>query len=276
MKLKTILIGTLALAVSAVAGTGEKMELDIKSMNVIDTPKKIEPSGLTFNENGNMIIVSDNGRICFENKSKMVCKKTKKKRDFEGASYDYLNKRLYLAEEGKDNILVYRVKDIDKAKIKKVTTINIPRKKDSFTILGKDSKNGIEGLTFLYETEEKTFFAITNQSKKTKGEDSSLLIIISVETADLRAKVKKTNALVERYIETGIKDMSGLFFYKQKIYVISDKKDLLFSVNLDSLEIENKWNLPGEGQEGLFILHDQIFIAQDSGGVLNIKLNKEF
>ena len=158
----------LSLITSTILYSSPIENLPIKEIKEIKTNKKIEPSGLTI-FNNQLIVVSDNGRICSIEQEN--CVKLSKKYDLEGASTD--GKILYVGIEGKDNIGIVN-KDMS------IERINIPRKYKGKKILKKGG-DGIEALTFLYKKEGRDFFAISNQSDKIKGEDSSELIILSIK-----------------------------------------------------------------------------------------------
>lgn len=235
-------------------------QLDIINTIDIKTPKKIEPSGLTMTNEGQLLIVSDNGRLCKLQNEYLDCTKIKKG-DYEGIAY--FNDTIFIAEEGNDNLLAFN------KKLDLISKMDIPRVYKSEKVLDKESKNGIEGLSFLYEKDNRLYFSILNQSKKLFVEDSSAVIIISVD------KSLKKDAQIEDIIKLGIKDLSGNFYYKGSLFVISDKTNILIELNLDTKEILNTYDLPGDGQEGIYIENNKLYIAEDSGNLKIYTLKKE-
>jgi len=218
---------------------------------IIKTKHKIEPSGLTMFRN-HLFVISDNGRLC--DLSSRICKKFRKKYDFEGMTNNGEN--IYLGVEGKDDI--YKLND----SMEIIEKIKIPRYYKGINILPKGG-DGIEGLTFLYKKAGWNYFAITNQSDNEDQIDRSRIII-------LKEKEISGEVRIVKYKDFEITDLSGLFVYKKELYVISDDNNYLMKLDKD-LNILKKWFLPGEDQEGLVITDKFIYIAQDSGNVLKIK-----
>jgi hypothetical protein len=226
--------------------------LPILNIQTIKTNKKIEPSGLTFFKN-DLFIASDNGRICSVNQEK--CIKLEKKYDIEGLTTD--GEKIYLAIEGKDDIGILE-EDMS------IKRISIPRKFKGKIVLKKGG-DGIEAITYLYKKNNKDYFIISNQSDRINGEDSSSLIIVSVE---------KNNAKIEKVIEMPFTDISGLFYKNDYLFVLSDDNDLL-KIYKNFKEIDSYF-CPGEDQEGIYINKNNIYIAQDSGDILIITIPYDF
>lgn len=230
-------------------------KFEILKVEILKTPKHIEPSGIV-KINENILIVSDEGSIC--NLSSSSCKVLKEKADFEGITAS--NKgEIFVVQEGKDNILLLN------SNFKIVTTYNIPRKFNDKTVLEKKG-DGLESLTFVKEDTDNYYFYTANQSENFKGKDRSALLFISL-------KKQTDEAQILDYFPMKIKDISGLHFSDEysSLFLISDSEDKLFIYD-STLKLKTIYNLPGVDQEGIFIENDTLYIAQDSGDVLKIKI----
>jgi len=230
-------------------------ELPISHIETVKIKNKLEPSGITFFKN-DLFIVSDNGRVC--NISKNICAKFRKKYDFEGISTD--GEKLYVSVEGKDDI--YYINDFGEISEK----YKIPRTYNERVILPKGG-DGIEGMTFMFSKNGYRYFAITNQSKKRSGYDSSMIIFLKIN--------KYGEVSIIKTVEPHVTDLSGLFYKNGILYVLSDKENKLLLINKEGNIIKEYDNLPGEDQEGVYIKDNILFIAQDSGNILKIFLEKE-
>lgn len=228
-------------------------ELPIEDIERINTYHNIEPSGIVKYQN-HLIIVSDNGRVCDLDTGE--CKRLKKY-DLEGITSS--GSELYVAVEGKDDI--YRLDN----RFEKIERYKIPRKFMNEKILPKGG-DGIEGLAFMYEKNGERYFAVTNQSKRLYGYDSSKIIYLKVNS--------NGKAVILDTYNPGVKDLSGLFYQNGILYVLSDKENKILLIKGKQILKEYE-NVPGEDQEGIFIEGNVLYIAQDSGGVLKITLSKK-
>ncbi len=232
---------------------------DTKIVKSYEINKKgFEPSGVTF-LNDTFYIISDDGRIALIHNKRIKYKKIEKGKDFEGITND--GKNLYAVIEGEDSI----VKLGKKYKIKQKYKIN--RKFNSKTVLDKRG-DGLEAVTFLYEDEKGKHFIVANQSNKTKGKDKSALLFIVI---------KGKKAVTYRYLPMKILDISGLY-YDQKndlLYLLSDNDDLIYIYQLSKFKLLNKIAIQGEGQEGIALLKDRIFISDDSGKFFELRYKKK-
>jgi len=232
-------------------------ELPIKKIKTIKTNKHIEPSGLTLFQD-NLLLVSDNGRIC--NISYKSCIKFKEKYDLEGITNDKEN--IYIAIEGEDSI-----NQIDE-NLNIVKKFLIPRITDNTLILSEGG-DGIEGLTYLYDKNDKKYFAISNQSDYLSGPDSSRIIIISIDKTDF--------VRIEYAADMPYTDISALYYKDNILYALSDSNNklLLLRENNGYFKIYKEYDIPGKDQEGLVVKGKTLFIAQDSGDILKIKLKRK-
>ena len=112
-------------------------------------------------------------------------------------------------------------------------------------------KSGIEGLTY-----HDGFYYLSIQAKKKS--DAKILIV----------KAGKNYAKVVNIIEHGIIDAAGLHFHKNKLYIVSDKKDKLYIYNLKQHKISKKIKLDKFAQEGItFDEENNVYFADDDGTV---------
>lgn len=228
---------------------------EILMTKTIHTDGNLEPSGLVKLAD-DIIIVSDEGSIC--NLTKSFCRTPRKGADFEGVTVSK-NGEIFVVQEGKDNILKLN------SNYEITNTYNVPRTFNGKTVLARKG-NGLESLTYINEDENFYYFYTANQSKSFKGEDRSGLLMVSVnKTTD---EVKILN-----YLPLRIKDISALHFSQQykSLFLVSDTKNKLFVFD-SCLNLKTVYNLPGKDQEGIFIQDDTLYIAQDKGDILIIKV----
>jgi len=266
--MKKIIIGSLFIAISLFAdkinlievSKNNLSELPIENVEIIDLKDPIEPSGLTLDKNNIDIlyIVSDNGYLCSYNDSTKEgnCDLINKNLDLEGITS--INNEIYVANEGKDELV----------NLNNSNHFKIPRKIKDLVILGEKSSDGIEALTFLYNKNNKDYFAISNQSDNIGGNDSSNIIFFS--------KNSNNEINIEKVFLFNIIDISGLFYSNNNLLFISDTENILVKMNLDSYNTKT-YNLPGKDQEGIVLneFFNILYIAQDSGDILKFYLNKD-
>lgn len=218
-----------------------------------------EASGIVYSQKSDtLFVVNDEGKIYeITTDGKLVKKLNIGKYDFEGITIDEKNSLLILAVEGDEKILVLSQNDF-----KIQNEIKIKRKYNNIEVLKKDSKNGIEGIA-LYE--DKLY--ISNQSKnKYPKADSSVIVIVDY-------KLNKEKLKIKNIIDHGFTDISGLTFYKDTLYMISDNNNLLISYDIEKNKVIKEYKLSKKyAQEGLtFDKKGNLYIADDNGQVLKIK-----
>jgi uncharacterized protein YjiK len=115
-----------------------------------------------------------------------------------------------------------------------------------------NKKSGIEGIAKIG-----SLYYLSIQSKK--KEDAKIVVV----------KKGKNYAKVIQFIDLGIIDAAGLAFYQDKLYIVSDKKEMLYSYRLQKDEIKQRVKLPHFAQEGITFDHEgNVYFADDNGAVL--------
>lgn len=218
-----------------------------------------EASGIVYSEKSNtLFVVNDEGKIYeLSTKGQILKKLNLGKYDLEGITIDEDKGLLILAIEGDEKILV-----LNQENFKIQNEIKIKRKYKKINVLKKDSKNGIEGIALF-----KDKLYISNQSKnKYPKADSSVIVIVDYYLNKKKLKIKNI-------IDHGITDVSGLTFYKDTLFMISDKNNLLLSYDIKNNKIIKKYKLSKKyAQEGLtFDKKGNLYIAEDNGQILKIK-----
>ncbi|AXH13151.1 SdiA-regulated domain-containing protein [Halarcobacter bivalviorum] len=219
-----------------------------------------EASGIVYSENSNtLFVVNDEGTI-YELSLKGEIKREYKlgTYDLEAITIDEEKNLLLIANEEKDELLVVDIKDftiLNKIKIKGTYQGNKIIKK------GKD---GIEGLT-LYKNK---IYASNQSNKPYPKEDSSVIVILDY-------KMKKKLEIVD-IIDHKYKDIAGLTFYKDYLYLISDDANLLIKYDITSKKVVKEYKLSKKyAQEGItFDKKGRLYIADDNGQILKLKINE--
>lgn len=217
-----------------------------------------EASGISYSSKSNtLFVVNDEGTIYeLSKKGKILREKKIGEYDFEGIVVDDEKALLLVAVEGDDNILVLSKQDMS---IKK--EISIKRKFDGVKVLKKGG-DGIEGLA-LYKNE---IYASNQSEKKYPKADSSVIVVIDYDLNKAKQKIK-------RVIKHGFKDIAGLTFYNDILFMVSDKESLLIQYDLKRKKVIKKDKLSKKfAQEGItFDKKGNLFIADDKGKILKMK-----
>jgi uncharacterized protein YjiK len=117
---------------------------------------------------------------------------------------------------------------------------------------------GIEGITKIDDN-----FILSTQSK---NKDDALLLVVTL---------KDNQAKIENKISSNIIDSSGLDYKDGKLYIVSDKKNKLYTYDIKNEKIIKKIDLPHFAIEGVALDNqDNIFFADDSGAVLRYSLKE--
>lgn len=239
------------------------LDLPIKNINTIYTSnEKFEPSGVII-KNEKLYSISDNGILLTMNLSDRIENYNQlKKKDFEDITFSKEN--LYLIEEGKDNVI-----ELNKENFEKINKFDIDRTFNGNIVLEK-GEDGLESLSFVKETDSNIYFYSANQSKKFEGNDASAILLLEIN------KKTKKGKIIE-YFPMKIKDISSIDYKNDNLIIfISDKENALFITNKYFKELK-KYNLPGKNQEGIYLDEETmtLYIAQDSGNILEINLKEE-
>lgn len=217
-----------------------------------------EASGISYSyESNSLFVVNDEGTVYeISKKGKILREEKIGKYDFEGIVVDDQKNLLLIAVEGDDDILVLKK---DNFKIK--TQISIKRKHNGINILKKGG-DGIEGIA-LYKNK---IYASNQSNKKHPKADSSVIVVVDYN-------LNKKKVKVEKIINHKLTDISGLTFYKDILYMISDDNNFIVSYDLKKKKILRKDKLPKKfAQEGItFDNKGNLFIADDNGQILKIK-----
>ncbi len=217
-----------------------------------------EASGICYSTKSNtLFIVNDEGTIYEITKKGKVLRSEKiGDYDFEGITIDDKKSLLLIAIEGKDSILVLKQKNF---KIKKI--LPIKRKYKKIKLL-KKSGDGIEAIA-LYKNK----IYVANQSnKKYPKEDSSIIAILDY-------KLNKKKLKIKDIIDPKYTDISGMTFYKNRLFMISDKNNLIIEYDIQNKKVLGKRKLSKKfAQEGItFDNKGILYIADDKGKVLKYK-----
>jgi uncharacterized protein YjiK len=217
-----------------------------------------EASGIGYSSKSNsLFVVNDEGTVYeLSKKGKILREKKIGKYDFEGIVVDDEKNLLLIALEGDDDILVLKKENFEKQ-----AQISIKRKYAGVNILKKGG-DGIEGIA-LYKNK----IYVSNQSnKKYPKADSSVIVVIDYNLSKKKVKIEKV-------INHKLTDISGLTFYKDILYMISDNNNFIVSYDLKKKKILKKDKLPKKfAQEGItFDNKGNLFIADDNGQILKIK-----
>jgi len=227
-----------------------------------------EASGICYSKNrDSLFVVSDKG-ILYELDMTGVEKRTPKtfkteqdkKYDYEGVACDDTNNRVAVAVEGKDNVhtIDYETLTIQTTTIlgEVKPTGDIQRPANDTLFKDKDGKKGIEGITLHNGT-----VYISNQSDIAyPGQDSSFVFTLDDYSA--------AAPTIQRDIDHGHKDISGLAFYHDSFYMVSGINRSLIKYDINSNTTLFKKNLPiGISAEGVaFDDAGNIYFADDKGG----------
>ncbi len=228
-------------------------------------PRKIaaipEASGACYNPHTHsLFIVGDEGTLYRLNpQGKILSKKYLGHYNFEGVACDNKNRKLYLAVEGKDNVL-----QLSQHEMNVQQKIKIKRTYKDKIILKKDWKHhGLEGITLINGT-----LYLTNQSHKfLPKKDPSVIFSTHFKNPH--------KLLIDSLIDLHKKDLSGLDYHDGFLYVISDKSDKIWRYDLQKGKIIQTIPLPRGAWEGIaFGENSDLFLADDNGYVWKMQLPK--
>jgi len=205
-----------------------------------------EASGISYCENSNTFMVANDEGSFYEITPQGAILASHKlgKYDLEGV----------VCEE---DILTFAVEDGALLQVNRKTlkTKLLKLKGKGFKL---SKKAGLEGITKI-----KDEYYLSIQAKKEK--DSKLLVV----------KAGANYAKVTKVIDHGIIDSAGMIYKDKKLYIVSDKKDMLYIYNLKKNKIKKKIKLPKFAQEGVAFGNDKtIYFADDDGAVMKYTLKE--
>ena len=213
-----------------------------------------EASGICYEKKTNSLFVANDEGTVYEidTAGKILRKKRLGKYDLEGVACDSDKGKLYFAVEKKDNVLVVNQKNFAIVK-----EIEIKRKFKKLKILKKDRKHGLEAISITPEG-----IYLSNQSfKKYPQEDPSVLLKID--------SIDKRKTVIKKIIDHGYIDISGMSFYHNYLYMVSDTDNLLIKYDLKNQQTLSTKKLPQAAYEGVtFDDKGYIYFADDDGRIL--------
>lgn len=227
-----------------------------------------EPSGIVYHEKRRtLFVVGDAGDLCeIKTDGTLIQQKHLRDGDFEGVTYDPATNLLYIAVEGEERIL-----EVDPDSFAIIRSFTIPREVKGKTVMNEGG-SGIESITFVPNSRLPhggTFYVANQSFELTPSDNVSAIFEIEVP---LKSKTE-TVARHIRMINPGIPDMSGLNYssISNTLLVISDGSNSFFEISLTGVVKDGK-AFPGENQEGIaFDTQGNIYVAQDSGGILKMQ-----
>jgi len=213
-----------------------------------------EASGICYSKHSDTLFVAnDEGRVYeLSLEGKILRKKRLGDYDLEGVACDDKKAQLYFAVEGSDNILVVKQKTL-----KVIKKIKINREYKGRTLLVKDKKRGLEGITM-----DDKYFYLSNQSeRKYPRKDPSVIVKID--------RISKKKADIKGIIDHKQLDISGLAIHDGYLYMVSDTDNNLIKYDIQRDNVVSVKELPDFAQEGVtFDDLGYIYFADDNGRVL--------
>jgi uncharacterized protein YjiK len=232
---------------------GEK----VKKYQIAKIP---EASGICYSSSRDTLFVAnDEGKIYEITREGKRLRKVKlgKEYDLEGVACDDNEKLLYFAVEKSESILVV---EMDRLQI--IKKIQIDRAYNNRLILKKEKNSGIEGITIIDGS-----LYLSNQSHRSYP-NANASIVFKVEIHGERAKIKEV-------FNHGFVDVAGLSYHKGRLYMVSDKKNLLIQYNIHTQKVLTTHRLPKFAQEGVtFDNHGFIYFADDKGRVIKMDVER--
>ncbi len=175
-----------------------------------------------------LFVVSDNGFVYEIDTNGTILNKKEfdiKNRDFEGIAYDSKSDYLYIAVEGVDNLLVI-TKELEYIK-----EINVDREDSKNRKILKSGGEGLEAIAILNSE-----IYLANQSFKTlPKDDPSVVVKIELE--------QNNKASLAKIINHGYLNISGMDFYDDFLYLLSDSNNLIVKYDLNTYQSIKEWRI---------------------------------
>lgn len=232
----------------------------------IDFP---ESSGLTYHPlRKTLFTVSDDGHIGeFRTDGTLVQRRHLLFEDFEGITAHSQTGLLYLAIEGRDNVL-----EVDPEGLVIRREYDLQRVFEGRKLFQLGGE-GIEAIAFVPDPahpEGGTFFVL-NRSRHPKDLDDPPLVLefelplSSTSNGELEGQIRS-------YARLQVTELSGLHYDADadRLYAVSDDHKLLLELTRGG-KIVNVHDLPAEDPEGIAMDGDFLYIAQDSEGIVKFR-----
>ncbi|MFK5975341.1 MAG: SdiA-regulated domain-containing protein [Sulfurovum sp.] len=207
-----------------------------------------EASGVGYCKDSNSFIIANDEGTYYEidKKGKILNKENLGDYDLEGVVCE--GNKLIFAVEDKGILIVHKI-----TKKKQLVTIDNHYRGKKISLF--DKKAGIEGIA-----KSGNLVYLAKQSKKKKD---SFIVVVELEPYPSK---------IVDIIRHNIVDTAGLTIYKDNLYMVSDKKDLLIKYDLKEKKITKKIKLPEGSWEGIdFGKKGHIYLADDDGRVVKFK-----
>ncbi len=211
-------------------GCGSESKNESNTIEAIATIK--EASGICYvPKTDTLFVVGDNGFLYeIDKNGKFLNTKDLKLKDsdFEGIAYDSKTDMLYVAIEGVDNLLVLT------RELEYVKEINMDRRDSENRKILENKGEGLEGIAMI---DGELYLA--NQSFKTlPKDDPSVVVKIDFEN--------NNTASIADVIDHGYLNISGMTFYDDSLYLLSDSNNLLIKYDINTNETLQKWHIKGD------------------------------
>lgn len=241
----------------------------------IDKAGFAEPSGIVFHPlRRTLFVVGDEGDLCeMKTDGTLLGQKHypagKTRMDFEGITVNPSTGLLYIAVEGAEAIL-----EIDPADLALKRKFDIERELDGELMMAPGGQ-GIEGIAFIPNPKHPhggTFLAANQAFDMNNPQDVSAIFEVEVPLKDTTDNPTACKLL--RSFSLGVTDLSDLHYdtIRNRLYAISDNNNMLIVTTPDGRVFAKHTDLPCADQEGItFDDARNLYIAQDSGGVVKIK-----
>ena len=271
-QLQGSMILVLALGMFSACGSEGTTPLADTSATIANIP---EASGICYSAaNDALFVVSDRGILYELDMSGKILKEQAytyqtgsgktKKYDFEGVSCDDAQGNVAIAVEKKENIMTIKQNTFEREKglgdIERplVNGVHVMMKYDKDIAENSDEryKDGIEGIAM--DSHGKVY--LSHQSNVAyPATDSSFICTVNSYTIK--------HPLVDSFIDPKLKDMSGLAFYKNSLYIVHEKNSLT-QYDINDEKIIKTVTLPSDlDVEGItFDNSGNIYFADDAHG----------
>ena len=220
------------------------MTVSVIAQNTVSLVKQFptqcnEPSDIVFYDH-NIWVLGDKAFLYQMDETGKVKPTGLSDFDLEGIASD--GKYLYISEETYQRILIW---DPKQNKLKG----EVPFRH------GGGRNEGVESLIYLPSQEQ--------------------FILATEKDPNIFFLTDKSFSVQEQFTIKGISEVSGMTYYQDKWYILSDEASTLFLVNLETRSIDNSWVLPVINPEGVaFDTLGQAWIcADDMKKIFIFKLN---